>query len=116
MGNTDLTGERDGDRQDASEIEEAQLDGFGIDRSSRGEEAEGGISAREETRARGAHEKFETLGVEMLSGMQERTIFIRESGESLRRGSVRRGSRASNTRERSPHEFRHAARCAERRR
>lgn len=85
---------------------------------------ETGISAREGTRARGAHEKFETPGVEMLSGMQERTILIRKSARepAARRGSawpglVRLGAAAaSNTRERSPREFQHAARCAERRR
>lgn len=86
---------------------------------------ETGISAREGTRARGAHEKFETPGVEMLSGMQERTILIRKSARAC--GAARLGSAwpglawrgvaaASNTRERSPREFQHAARCAERRR
>lgn len=84
-----------------------------------------GISAREGTRARGAHEKFETPGVEMLSGMQERTIIlIRKSARAC--GTARHGSgpglvwlgvaAASNTREQSPREFQHAARCAERRR
>lgn len=81
---------------------------------------ETGISARAGTRARGAHEKFETPGVEMLSGMQERTILIRKSARACgaaRPGLVRLGvAAASNTRERSPREFQHAARCAERRR
>lgn len=50
---------------------------------------ETGISAREGTRARGAHEKFETPGVEMLSGMQERTILIRKSARAC--GAARPG-------------------------
>jgi len=82
MDNTDLTEDgRERDRQSASETEEAPLDGFGIDRSPRG--GQRGEYKRERERGmRGAHEKFETPGVEMLSGMQERTILIRESARA----------------------------------
>lgn len=82
----------------------------------RGEERGGRRGARAERgtseRARGVHEKFETSGVEMLSGMQERTILIKESA----RGLAARSGVAASTRERFPREFQRAARCAECRR
>lgn len=44
------------------------------------------------------HEKFETPGIEMLSGMQERTILIRESACGAARPGVAksRSTRASD--------------------
>lgn len=89
-------------RQSATETEEDPFDGYG--HRSFPEEGEGGSGGRgRNKRARGREartEKFETPGVEMLSGMQERTILIKESARSLRRGRPRavQHARAISTR------------------